>query len=325
MTANRNLKRRVRARAAKTGQSYTTALRHFRQNPTGEVMPETNHVRLAVAQHVLREDPRDTGEFRASGRDIRQLMREARAAGATLVHFTESATCLPSKYILSGGDPATAGPANWEMFQWDTLRQELTAIAELAGELGLWTVLGSAHRLTPPHRPHNSLYVISDQGRLVTRYDERMLSTTKITYMYTPGSSPRTFEVGGLRFGLLLGLDVAFPELFIEQERLDVDCVLFSTHDDDEGAAAAAQAQAYSNNYWVSHACPARHTSAGVITPDGHWEARCPEGGEPGLAIVDLDSRPDHRGRQFRRRARSGIYEPHLVQNDRRSDNLHAF
>jgi 1-deoxy-D-xylulose-5-phosphate synthase len=39
MTANRNLKRKVRARAAKTGESYTTALRHFSPNPTGDTMP----------------------------------------------------------------------------------------------------------------------------------------------------------------------------------------------------------------------------------------------------------------------------------------------
>jgi hypothetical protein len=38
-----------------------------------------------------------------------------------------------------------------------------------------------------------------------------------------------TFDIDGLRFGLLLGMEVHFPELFIEYERLDVDCVLFST------------------------------------------------------------------------------------------------
>src|SRR5688500_8689932 len=200
MTANRNFKRKVRARAAKTGQSYSTALRHFRlghfrPTPTGEAMPESDHVRLAVAQTTMRSEPRDSAEFRAGGRDIRRMMSEAHDAGATLVHFPESAICVPDKYILSGGDPAEAGPANWELFAWGAQRQELTAIAALAGELGLWTVLGSTHRLTSPHRPHNSLYVISDQGRLVTRYDERMLSNTKITYLYTPGSSPQTFTV----------------------------------------------------------------------------------------------------------------------------------
>jgi predicted amidohydrolase len=42
-------------------------------------------------------------------------------------------------------------------------------------------VLGSAHPLTPPHRPHNSLYVISDKGQLVDRYDKRFCSNTEIT------------------------------------------------------------------------------------------------------------------------------------------------
>src|SRR5579862_3635492 len=42
MTANRNLKRRVGARAAKTGESYAAALRHMKL------------VRLATAQVVVR-------------------------------------------------------------------------------------------------------------------------------------------------------------------------------------------------------------------------------------------------------------------------------
>jgi hypothetical protein len=41
MTANRNLKRHVRARMARTGESYTAALRHLRRMPTeGSPMPE---------------------------------------------------------------------------------------------------------------------------------------------------------------------------------------------------------------------------------------------------------------------------------------------
>ncbi|WP_345031848.1 hypothetical protein [Kutzneria kofuensis] len=71
MTARRNFKRQVRARAAKTGESYTSALRHFRPTPSGEVMPEANtlkSVRLAVAQTPAREDPRDVDALRESGR-----------------------------------------------------------------------------------------------------------------------------------------------------------------------------------------------------------------------------------------------------------------
>ena len=40
MTANRNLKRRVRARAAKTGESNAAALRHVRPAQQGDTMPK---------------------------------------------------------------------------------------------------------------------------------------------------------------------------------------------------------------------------------------------------------------------------------------------
>ena len=227
MTANKNFKRRVRARAAKTGQSYTAALRHFRPTPTGDEMPK--RMRLAVAQTTLCEDPRDRDELRASGREIRRLMSEAQKSGARLIHFPEGATCSPNKRVMSVDGPETVGASDWDRFEWDVLKQELKATATLARELKLWTVVGSVHRLSAPNRPHNSMYVISDQGSVVTRYDERLLSNTKISYMYTPGSAPVTFEVDGFHFGCSLGMEAHFPEIFSEYERLDVDCVLFSS------------------------------------------------------------------------------------------------
>lgn len=336
MTANRNLKRRVRARVAKTGESYTTALRHFRPTSTGDVMPEAKRVRLAVAQSTVREDPRNGAELRESGREIRRLMREAHTAGARIAHFPEGATCSPHKRVISVDGPEAVGPSDWDRFAWDSLRQELVATAELARELGMWTVLGSTHRLTAPHRPHNSLYVISDRGEVVNRYDERMLSYTKISYMYTPGSTPLTFEVDGVRFGCLLGMEVHFPELFSEYERLDVDCVLFSSTGgapDDAVFATEAQGHAATNSYGVSFSMPARHsgtTPAGVIAPGGERLARCRPDGTRSVAVVDLDTGSESvevavtRARPWRRTARAGIYDPHLVR-DARSDDLGAF
>jgi predicted amidohydrolase len=83
--------------------------------------------------------------------------------------------------------------------------------AGLAAQLGLWTVFGSLHPLTPPRRPHNSLYVISPSGVVVTRYDKRFLSNTEITWMYTPGREPVVFDAEGLRFGCALCIEVTFP------------------------------------------------------------------------------------------------------------------
>jgi predicted amidohydrolase len=338
MTVNRNLKRRVRTRAAKTGESYAAALRHVRPGSGGN-MPEENVVRLATAQVVVRDDPRDRGQLRQSGRDVRELMRQARGAGARIIHFPEGATCSPHKRIMAVTGPAEVGPADWARADWPVLRQELAAIARLAGELRLWTVLGSVHPLTPPHRPHNSMYVISDRGELVTRYDERLLSNTKLSFMYTPGSGPVTFEADGLRFGCAMGIEVHFPEVFAEYERLDVDGVLFSSTgpgpDFDGAAAFATEAQAYAaaHSLWVSFAMSAQHSAAapaGIIAPDGRWAAQGPGDGRPAVALADLDNRPESvdiavaRARPWRRLARAGIYDAHLVTDDR-SDDRGAF
>jgi len=336
VTANRNLKRRVRARAAKTGESYTTALRHFRPTPTGdeETMPETKRVRLAVAQTVLNEDPCDAAALREGGREVRRLMHEARAAGARIVHFAEGALCAPNKYLLSAEGPDRVGAAQWDRMRWDVLRAEAVETAGYAGELGIWTIFGAPHRLTAPHRPHNSLYVIDDAGRLVTRYDERMLSHTKVSYIYTPGTEPRTFEVDGVRFGCLLGMEVHFPELFAEYERLDVDCVQFSTTGGPDAAntavfATEALGLAATNSYWIGFATGARHAEtapSGVVSPAGAWQARCPASQTSAITVADLDEGAAEvevavlRARPWRRTARSGLYRQHLVEDARSAD-----
>jgi predicted amidohydrolase len=333
MTANRNLKRKVRARAARTGESYTSALRHLSPTPPGDPLPSTKGIRLAVAQSTVAGDPRDPAELRATGQALRRLMREAHEAGARLVHFPEGATCSPDKRVMSIDGPDEVGPSDWDRVEWDVLRQELQQIATLARELSLWTVVGAVHRLTPPHRPHNSLYVISDRGEVVTRYDERMLSNTKLSFMYTPGATPVTFEVDGVRFGCLLGMEVHFPELFLEYERLDVDGVLFSTTGSpDPGSlgvfATEAQANAGTYAYWVGFAATTHdsvNAPSGVVSPQAQWVARCPFDGNPGLAVVDLDDGAENLARPWRRTARDGIYAPHIIRDDPRSEARGAF
>src|SRR6478672_10418456 len=99
------------------------------------------------------------------------MLRESAVAGARLAHFPEG--------FLSGY--AVANVETWEAVDWTVVREELEHVAALAGELGIWVVLGSAHPLTAPHWPHNSLYVISDGGKLVDRYDKRNCSHTEVT------------------------------------------------------------------------------------------------------------------------------------------------
>jgi predicted amidohydrolase len=332
MTQNGNLKRRVRARAAKTGESYTAALRHVRQTSADHLEPETKSVRLAVAQTTFFNDPRDISGLRASGVEMRRLMREAHKAGARLVHFPEGAICSPNKRIMSVNGPKEIGPSDWTRFEWAVMREELDATRRLARDLGLWTIFGSVHQLTPPHRPHNSLYVVSDCGELVTRYDERMLSNTKISFMYSPGKIPVTFEIEGVLFGCALGMESHYPEIFFEYERLDVDCVLFSTTGESSPNAAAFAAEtlgnAASNAYWVTysaHAPSSLTAPSGIAAPDGRWAAQCPADGTPSIAVANVTTDPEHPARPWRRTARSDIYVPHRVDGDPRSEGRNIF
>jgi predicted amidohydrolase len=297
-------------------------------------MPEAKKtVRLAVAQTPVREDPRDVDALRDSGRQVRALMREAVAQGARIVHFPEGAICFPDKLVMSVNGPDAVGPADWD--RWSVAQAELAAIAELARELRLWTVVAAVHRLTAPNRPHNSLYVISDRGEVVTRYDERLLSNAKVSYLYSPGIAPVTFDLDGVRFSLLLGMELNYPELFAEYERLDVDCVLLSTTGVFPGNnAAQAQGHAATNSYWVSFAVSAQLSvtaPAGVVAPNGDWVGRCPADGSPAVAVVDLDDGSEaaavsvRHARPWRRRSRAGIYAEHQVFDPRSADRTAAF
>ncbi|MFF3128588.1 carbon-nitrogen hydrolase family protein [Streptomyces sp. NPDC057908] len=293
-------------------------------------------LRLAVAQSTVPRDPTDLGSLRASGAEIRGLMREASRAGARLVQFPEGAITYPDKRVMSAGGPGTLAVSDWSRVAWNVLCEEGELIADLAGELGLWAAFGSIHPLTPPNWPHNSLYVVSDQGRLVARYDKRYLSSTEVSYMYTPGIDPLVFEIDGIRFGCALCIEVNFPELFAEYERLGVDCVLVSLMVDNAARAVVAQAYGALYSYWIGYSIPAQFSTtvpSGIIAPGGRWLARCPADGRPSLTVADLDlgaTDPDideavRLARPWRRSARAGLYNTKTVQGDPRSDTRTAF
>ena len=277
-----------------------------------------DRIRIAAAQSPVTCDPL------VNGATVRELMVAARAAGARLVHFPEGA--------ISGypaGAEAKEALSGWAI-DWASVQRQLESTARLAADLGLWVVVGSSHRLTPPNRPHNSLYVISDSGQLIGRYDKRRCSHTEITGWYSPGFTPLTYNVDGFRFGCALCIEVNFPELFIEYRELGVDCVLLSSFSDDPVFDVLARGHAASQTYWVSASVPAQCSAAmpaGVIGPHGSWLDRCPADGTTALACVDLD-RTDpsldialNKARTWRKSARAGqIYEARRVADARSTD-----
>ncbi|OCW58245.1 carbon-nitrogen hydrolase family protein [Hoeflea olei] len=309
MTRHANFKRRVRARAAKTGESYTAALAHLRQSSPRTLDPAS--VRLAVVQSAACDDPGDATALKHCGEGLREMMRQAHAQGARLIHFPEGAICAPGKRRMSSRGPAEIAEANWARADWAALGQELDSIAELARSLGVWAVVGSVHPVPGQQRPFNSLYVISEHGEIATRYDERLLSHTKQSYMYAHGSGPATFTVDGLRFGCALGTETHFPEIFTDYESLEVDCVLCSTTGGtcaDSAFAAEALGHAASNAYWVSlslHAAHSEMVPSGVAGPEGRWAARCADNGTPAIALADITPTAGGPARPWRRKLRA--------------------
>ncbi|WBQ04835.1 carbon-nitrogen hydrolase family protein [Kribbella sp. CA-293567] len=279
-----------------------------------EEIPQTS-LRIAVAQSTVREDPTDVAGLHASAEEVRRFMTEAAEAGARLVHFSEGALCFPSKVVMSELGPDEVGPSDWSKAEWAVLQEELDRIVALSGELGIWTVIPSVHQLPAPARPYNSMYVVSDQGKLISRYDERRLSTTKVSFMYSEGDQPVTFDVEGWRFGLALGLDMLFPEIFTEYDRLEVDAVLasYASVGVSRNAQVGVQARGAAANTtcWVSIATAANPGSgleSGVIDPRGDWVAEGPASGTPALVMAELQ-RDDttQLGRDFRRRTRERV------------------
>jgi predicted amidohydrolase len=124
---------------------------------------------------------------------------------------------------------------SFEGFDWDGLVAATNTVAGLARRLGIWVVLGSAHRLSGGHKPHNSVYVISDSGEIIDRYDKRFCGgdpdgRAGDLAHYTPGDHPSVWELKGVRCGALICYDYRFPELYREFKREGVDLVFHSFH-----------------------------------------------------------------------------------------------
>lgn len=229
---------------------------------------------MAIAQMPI------TGDALKNGDTVRALMHEAAAQGARLIQFPEGALSGYAKNPIQ----------SWDEVDWEHVRVKLESIKVLAKKLQLWVVLGSAHPLTPPHWPHNSLYIISDEGKLVTRYDKRICSHTETTKFYTRGDKAITFEVDGFTFGCLICVEINFPTLLIEYGKLGIDCLLLSSYPVDKVFYTKAQAHAGIHNFWIGLSVPTEceHLmKSGLIGPDGLPVAELDT--SQGILLANLD------------------------------------
>ena len=187
---------------------------------------------------------------------VTRQIKLAKAKGAHLIHFSEA--CL-SGYL--GVEIKSHRQVNW-----DSVTSCMREVMALAKKHCVWIVIGCNHRLSSKHKPHNSLYVIDDQGRVVNRYD-KMFCTGRnakggdLRY-YSPGESFITFKVRNVKCGLLICHDFRYPELFRRYKRLGVELMLVSFHNAEMNIAqydkyivyvtATLQSAAASNYFTIS-------------------------------------------------------------------------
>jgi predicted amidohydrolase len=247
-------------------------------------------------------------DVRENARNIRDAMRNAADGGARLIHFPE---CALSGYV-------DYQVPDWSAVDWTGLKTELDSIATLAKQLNVWVVVGANQRLAGRQAqrfwPQNCLLVISDQGIIAGRYAKRLCSNTELTYWYTPGADPLVFDVDGIRFGCALCIEVVFPHLFTEYERLGVNCMLLSSYSYDPIHGVMARAHAATNGFWLSLSTPiacSRGLPTTLFGPDGYPVAECAPG-EAAMIVQTIDPAaeryrvPVQMARPWRARARSG-------------------
>ena len=245
------------------------------------INPESGKIRVASCQFPVSSDIRENFSW------IREQIIESKLKKADIVHFPECA--------LSGYPGADMN--SLEQLNWDELLSATDSIMKLAGELKIWVILGSIHRLSGINKPHNSLYLINPEGQIQDRYDKRFCTTGDLKY-FTPGDHFVTFNINGINCGLLICYDIRFPELYRQYRKLNTDVIFQSFHNARQKTGSihpvimhiTAQGIAGTNYFYMSltNSSAPESWPCYFITPDGLVQNKLPEN-VPGILISDID------------------------------------
>lgn len=235
--------------------------------------------------------------------EITKLIEKSASLGANLAHFPEGALSgYPKQQIKS-----------WDQVNWLDLDKAIKKIQNICKSQKINAAFGCNYKYDKDNRPFNSVLLFSDSGQIINRYDKRFCSHSEITDWYTAGTKPITISLNGLKFGIILCIEVNFPELFLEYEKMDVDCILLSTYSESKMFAIQAQGHAACNNYWISFSTPQNMSSVQqsiFIGPDGSVVGQCkPNHSDITINTIDLKDPdwdiPCNKARPWRRLART--------------------
>lgn len=232
-------------------------------------------LKVAVCQFPV------TGDLERNAGYIKKFIIDAVANKADIIQFSEAClTGYPPKDIPS-----------FEDYNWDELRAVTKEIMSLARENNIWVILGSAHFISKDEKPLNCLYIISNEGVIVDRYDKSMV-TKGDSKFYTPGNHLSIIELKGHKIGFLICYDSCFPEMYNIYRHKDVKIMIhsfYNAHHDgktilDEIIPAEIRVRASDNLMWVlaTNSCGTYSSWPSCIArPDGSMESL--ERGIPGI------------------------------------------
>jgi predicted amidohydrolase len=272
-------------------------------------------IRVASCQFPVSAD------IMSNYRYIESQIIEAKLKKADVIHFPE---CALSGY--PGTDMMTM-----EGFNWTLLHRLTDSVMATAQQLKVWVILGSLHKLSGDNKPHNSLYVISPEGKIADRYDKRFCTSTDLKYC-SPGDHFVTFSINEVKCGLLICYDVRFPELYREYKKLGCDMIFQSFYNARSGKGSihplimpvTAQAYAGVNYFYMSltNSSAPESWPCHFITPDGLIQNKLTPN-EQGMLISDIDLSMKYydASGEFRKDAMNGKLNSGKTVTDPRSVN----
>lgn len=284
--------------------------------------------------------------------NIIKQTKEAKEKGCDVIHFPEGS--------LSGY--AGVDFDSFENYKWDLLKQCSQQILTLAEELGIWIIMGSSHSLTENNKPHNSLYIIDNRGRIIDRYDKLFCAgddsnQTGDLAHYSSGNHFYVFKINGITCSVQICHDYRYPELYRELKMKGVEVVFHSYHagnmNDERRAFMESQigepyfklnfGRTYpeitmpatmvsyaANNYmWISCSNTSAKESCWasfMVRPDGVISGRL-EKNVDGMLITDIDTETEYYDstKFWRDRAINGQYYSGDKIIDKRSENRNEF
>lgn len=222
-----------------------------------------------------------TGDLMSNAGYIKKYIIEASQHNADIVHFSEAA--------LTGYPPGDI--PSFKDYDWKQLKKVTLEISDLARKNNIWVVLGSAHYISEKEKPLNSLYIISNEGKIVDRYDKSMLTMGDSAH-YTAGNHIVVVEVKGYKLGFLICYDSCYPEMYNVYRHKGVSLMFHSFYNAghegvtilDEIIPAEIRVRASDNRMWViANNSTGDYSSwpACIARPDGSLESL--ERGIPGI------------------------------------------